>query len=254
MASTSDFSVPSNWYQTFFTDPVMRFWEAAVPPAATEADLAFVIRHLGARPAATVLDVPCGSGRHALALSRAGFAVTGFDLSEAALIRARAVAQAEGLSARFVQRDMLDLDVESPADALICMGNSLGYFEPALTRQLMQRFATALRSGGQLIVDTSNCAESILPFVSNRSFSFPRGMYEQEVRYDAMESSVETRAQLTIDGEGHELLYRHFVMTSGEFVRMVRFAGFEITALHADTQGTVFAPGAPRLLMVATKR
>lgn len=249
---TSDLPISSDWYKTFFTDPVMRFWEAAVPPVATEAEVAFVIQHIGARPPATVVDVPCGTGRHALALAKVGFAVTGIDLAESALKRAEASAQGRP-SLRFVCADMLEFELSAPSDALICMGNSIGYFEPPLTQQLLRRFASALRIGGHLIVDTGTCAESLLPISPQRNFTFPGGSYAQEITYDAVQSIIETRAQLTINGESHKLRYRHFVMTSGELVRSVRSAGFNVSALYGDTQGTAFGPGSPRLLLVAVK-
>jgi SAM-dependent methyltransferase len=251
---TTDFFVPSDWYLNFFTGPVMRFWEAAVPAAATEADVAFLVRHLGSTPAARVVDVPCGAGRHALGLAKAGFRVTGFDRSEAALARALAIADAEGLSVHFACADMLEFEVDARADALICMGNSLGYFEPAMTMQLLHHFARSLRQGGRLILDTSICAESLLPLASERSFSFPGGTYEQEIAYDAEQSLIRTRAHLTLDGERHELLYRHFVMTSGELVRMLCAAGFRICGLYGDTADAPFGPGSQRLLLVGEQR
>src|SRR5690349_13872472 len=202
---TTHFSVPSDWYLTFFTAPVMRFWEVAVPPAATDADVAFIRRHAGLQPSAAILDVPCGAGRHALALARAGFHVAGVDGSKPALERAVAIAEAEHLRAKFVCSDMLEFEVDAPADALVCMGNSLGYFEPAQTAKLLRRFAAAVRIGGRLIIDTSMCAESLLPLTTERSFPFPGGMYEQEMVYDASQSLLKTRAHLTLDGERHEL-------------------------------------------------
>lgn len=250
----TDFSVPSDWYLNFFTGPVMRFWEAAVPSAATEAEVTFLVRHLGSGPPARILDVPCGAGRHALGLARAGFRVTGFDRSDAAVARAVAIAEAEALPVQFARADMLEFEVNEPADALICMGNSLGYFEPAMTLQLLQRFARSVRMGGRLILDTAICAESLLPLASERSFSFPGGTYEQEIAYDAVHSLIRTRAHLTLDGERHELLYRHFVMTSGELVRALRSAGFEPRGLFGDAQDSPFAPGSPRLLLVAERQ
>lgn len=250
---TADFSVPPDWYQTFFTGPVMRFWEAAVPAEATEAEVAFVIRHLRVRPAATVLDVPCGIGRHSLALAKAGFTVVGFDLSKAALLRAQTLAQAENVPARFVHSDMLRLEVDTPCDALICLGNSLGYFDPSLTQELLSRFASALRVGGRLIIDTSICAESVLPIAAERTFSFPGGSYVQEISYDSRQSIIQTRAQLSIEGEIHELRYRHFVMTSGELVRSLGVAGFETLGLYGDTNDAAFGPGSSRLLLVAER-
>jgi SAM-dependent methyltransferase len=250
---TADFSVPADWYRTFFSEPVMRFWEAAVPPAATDAEVAFVIRHLGARPPAKILDVACGSGRHALALAKAGFTMTGIDLSEAALSRAQRLADSRGLATRFVRADMLALHEEEPHDGLICMGNSIGYFEPALTAQLLRKLAAAVRVGGRLIIDTAICAESLLPISPHRAFSFEGGTYDQEILYDATQSIIKTRAQLTLAGERHELLYRHFVMTSGELGRSLRTAGFASCGLYGDTDDGAFGLGSPRLLLVARR-
>lgn len=251
---TADSPVPSDWYRTFFTAPVMCFWEAAVPPTATAAEVAFIVRHIAARPPASIVDVPCGSGRHALALAKLGFAVTGIDLSEASLSRAEELARSAGVSVRCVRSNMLELDVAAPSDAILCLGNSLGYFEPPLTQHLFRKFAAALRVGGRLIVDTSICAESALPIAAERTFSFPGGSYEQDISYDATQSIINTRAWLTIDGRTHELRYRHFVMTSGELVRSVIAAGFDLCGLHGDTEDGAFGPGSPRLLLVAARR
>ena len=86
-----------------------------------------------------------------------------------------------------------------------------------------------------------------------RSFEFPQGAYEQEFHYDVATSVLETRAQLTLEGERHELLYRHFVVTCGELVRWLDTAGFGIVGLFGDEQDKPFAPGSPRLLLVARR-
>jgi cyclopropane fatty-acyl-phospholipid synthase-like methyltransferase len=250
---TADFFVPSNWYRTFFTPSVMRFWEAAVPPAATENEVAFVVRHAGVHPPARILDVPCGNGRHALALAKAGFTVTGIDFAPAAVDRAQRAAHTAGVTVRFEHSDMLELEVDEPGDALICMGNSIGYCEPALTGQLLRRFASAVRVGGRLILDTSICAESLLPIQPHRTFSFEGGTYEQEIVYDAAQSIVKTRAQLTIDGNREELLYRHFVMTGGELTRALGSVGFRTHGLYGSTDDAAFGPGSPRLMLVAVR-
>jgi hypothetical protein len=111
-----------------------------------------------------------------------------------------------------------------------------------------------LRPGGRLILDTSVCAESLLPIVAQRSFCFPGGTYEQQLTYDAVQSVINTRAQLTIDGHTHELRYRHFVTTSGELVRSLSAAGFDICGLYGDTEDGAFRPGSPRLLLVAERQ
>jgi SAM-dependent methyltransferase len=56
-----------------------------------------------------LLDLGCGIGRHALLFARAGFEVTGFDLSDAGLSRLRQLAAAEGLNVRTAHGDLLEL-------------------------------------------------------------------------------------------------------------------------------------------------
>lgn len=59
--------------------------------AGADADILPLLRRLGVRRGARVLDVPCGFGRHALVLARCGYRVTGVDISPELLAQARAV-------------------------------------------------------------------------------------------------------------------------------------------------------------------
>jgi cyclopropane fatty-acyl-phospholipid synthase-like methyltransferase len=249
---TDDIDVPSNWYEAFFTGPVNRFWETMVPPEATAADIAFLGRHLPPPPA-RLLDVPCGAGRHALALARLGHEVTGIDLSAEAVGRASAAAAAESLPTRFLRADMRRFPVEAPFDGAVCLGNSLGYFGTAGLAAFLERLAAALRPGGRLVLDTSTCAESLLPPPEESTIAFDRGSYSRRMRYDVMASVLKTEAILVHDGQSHRLLYAHHVLTSGELVRVLAAAGFATEALYADTKDAAYAPGSPRLLLVARR-
>jgi SAM-dependent methyltransferase len=57
-----------------------------------------------------VLDVGCGSGEHALLAATIGLEVTGIDISQVVIERARAKARQRGLSAEFITGDVLALD------------------------------------------------------------------------------------------------------------------------------------------------
>lgn len=57
-----------------------------------------------------VLDVGCGSGEHALLAATNGLEVTGIDISQLVIERARAKARQRGLSAEFLTGDVLALD------------------------------------------------------------------------------------------------------------------------------------------------
>lgn len=246
-----DFDVPSDWYETFFIAPVNRFWELMVPPEATAADLGFVTRHLGVAPPARLLDMPCGAGRHALALARAGYEVTGVDLSADALARARTAGA--GLPARFVRSDMRDFAAEQPFDGALCLGNSLGYFGVEGMAAFLARLAASLRPGARLVLDSATCAESIFPLQAEREIEFEGGAYRSRYAYDAMASVLKTEAELTLDGEVHTLRYAHHIVTSEALVRRLREAGLTVLALYGDTDDARYEPGSPRLVVVAER-
>jgi cyclopropane fatty-acyl-phospholipid synthase-like methyltransferase len=73
-----------------------------------------------------VLDVGCGSGEHALLAATGGLEVTGLDISQLAVERARAKARQRGLSAEFLVGDVLALDqverLEPPFRTVIDVG------------------------------------------------------------------------------------------------------------------------------------
>lgn len=71
-----------------------------------------------------LLDVACGTGRHAAELGALGWDVTGVDYAEPLLERARENAPA----ARFLRQDMRELDVPGkPFAAVTCLFDSIGY-------------------------------------------------------------------------------------------------------------------------------
>lgn len=247
----SDIDVPSNWFEDFFTGPVNAFWEAMVPAAATAGDLAFIARHIGAAPPAALLDMPCGAGRHALGLARLGYRVTGVDLSEDAV--ARAATAAAGLPVRFVRGDMRRFAARGEFDAAICFGNSVGYFDAEGTAAFFGALGAAVRGGGSLILDSATCAESIMPLPQEREIRFERGTYSSRYAYDAARSVLKTEAVLVLDGETHRLRYAHHVTTSGALVGALAQAGFRTEALYGGTGDEPFAPGSPRLLLVARR-
>ena len=242
------------WYADFFTELPNAFWRAAVPPESTRAEVDFIVREAGLRPGSRVLDVACGSGRHALELARRGHQVTGVDVSAEAIGHARAAATAEGLTVDLRVGDMAQLpDVR--ADAAICMGNAFGYLEHAGTQGFLAAVGRIVAPGGALVVDTSFVAESLLPHLQLEEEPMTLGGIEAESvnEYDAATSRWLTHFTFRRGAEVHRGTSVQHVYTAAEIVRMVHAAGFTSTELYADPAGTPYRFGAHRLLLVARR-
>jgi SAM-dependent methyltransferase len=121
----------------------------------TVQEVDHVVAALGLRPGERVLDVGCGTGRHAHELARRGIEVHGIDISR------RFVALAsEGAVplATFERADARSMDFESEFDAVICLcqgafGMMTADGEDAA---VVGGMARALKPGGRLALSAFN--------------------------------------------------------------------------------------------------
>ena len=118
-------------------------------PADVEQILAFCPT---ARP--DVLDLCCGTGRHAVAFAKKGCRVTGVDRTHMALDRARAHAAAEHAAVEFVEQDMREFVRPDSFDLAVSLFTSFGYFESTDDeRRVLRNLHQSLRPGGTLVMD-----------------------------------------------------------------------------------------------------
>jgi SAM-dependent methyltransferase len=109
-------------------------------------------------PPARVLDLGCGSGRHARGLAARGFETVGVDLSAASLARAAAQPRA-GLT--YLRGDMRQLPTlfagSPPFDAVIQWFTSFGFFEHAADQSaVLEGVRAVLRPQGLYVLDYLN--------------------------------------------------------------------------------------------------
>ncbi|MEV4439213.1 class I SAM-dependent methyltransferase [Streptomyces sp. NPDC049577] len=113
--------------------------------------LAALLAAAGVRPSAEVLDCTCGIGTQALPLAARGYRVTGSDLSERAVERARREAASRGLHAEFVTSDVRRVAdrLDRTFDAVVSGANSLTHLltDDDLARALAS-IRRCLRPGG----------------------------------------------------------------------------------------------------------
>src|SRR6202000_1306904 len=107
--------IPDDWYATAFdAQSAEMAWTDRTGP---EVDR--VAKILQPRGDERVLDLACGSGRHALELRRRGFEVVGSEISPELIEIARRSGAAEGREAEFVLGDLRELEGEAEFDLVL---------------------------------------------------------------------------------------------------------------------------------------
>ncbi|MCH8076650.1 MAG: methyltransferase domain-containing protein [SAR324 cluster bacterium] len=253
----------TDWTDDYFQGLALEAWENENSPEKTRADADFLLdaldAGLGTGPA-RLLDVPCGDGRLALELARRGYKVTAVDRDAAQLATAKNMAsrekaaRQEKLSIQWRRADMRRLRFRGGFDGAFCFGNSFGYFGPDGTAAFLAGMGRALRPGGRLVIDTQVAAESLLPTLEHRIWQQAGDIAVlAEYAYHPAESRLDSTFTF-IKGQRREVrTASHWVFTIGEIGRMLAASGVRILHLYADTDGSPFEMGAPRVLLVGGK-
>ena len=128
----------------------------------TVEEIDFLTKELDLLPGCSVLDVGCGTGRHAVELARRGFRVVGVDISGGMLTRARAAAGEAGVEVGFVRADVSESLPEGPFDAALCLCEGafglIGSADEPLEhdRAILGNIRSALRPGAPLLMTVLN--------------------------------------------------------------------------------------------------
>lgn len=102
-----------------------------------------------------LLEMACGTGRHALQLEWLGHEVNASDYSASMVAVAQARGKAEGASARFEVRDMRTLGLTGAGfDSAVCLFDSIGYLQTNDgIRAALGEIHAALRPGGVFVFE-----------------------------------------------------------------------------------------------------
>ncbi|MBV42863.1 MAG: hypothetical protein CL834_07505 [Crocinitomicaceae bacterium] len=107
-----------------------------------------------------ILDVGCGAGRHAAAMSSYGHDVVGMDLSQNNITSARSLHMTQAGKIDFVQGDMRKLEDYFPSDsfdAITMLFTSFGYFQTDQEHvETLRRIRQILKDRGTFILDFLN--------------------------------------------------------------------------------------------------
>ncbi|HDR68327.1 MAG TPA: class I SAM-dependent methyltransferase [Bacteroidaceae bacterium] len=145
------------WYEELFENYARKYDQESFTLGATgECD--FIEKELGSDKSLKILDVGCGTGRHTIELTKRGYRVTGIDLSESQLARAREKAQMNDLTIDFQNRDARNLPFNSEYDVaiMLCEGGFPLMETDEMNYAILKSVTRSLNNHGKFIFTTLN--------------------------------------------------------------------------------------------------
>ena len=87
----------------------------------TVKEVDFILDELNLSPGCSILDMGCGTGRHAVELARRGYQVTGVDISSGMLIEAKKAAQEAKVQVEWIHSDATQFISDELFDVALCL-------------------------------------------------------------------------------------------------------------------------------------
>ncbi|MBK9359575.1 MAG: class I SAM-dependent methyltransferase [Bacteroidales bacterium] len=145
------------WYEQLFENYGSKY-EQENFTRGTTGECDFIEKELNYNKTLRILDVGCGTGRHTIELTKRGYSVTGIDLSESMLEKARLKAQSRNLQIDFLQHDARNLPFNDEFDVaiMLCEGGFPLMETDEMNFEILRNVTKSLKGEGKLIFTTLN--------------------------------------------------------------------------------------------------
>ena len=145
------------WYETLFENYGLKYDNESFTQG-TIGECDFIEKEVDYNKQIRILDIGCGTGRHMIELTKRGYQLTGIDLSESLLRRAREKALKDNLNIDFQKQDARTLTFYNEFDLVImlCEGAFPLMETDEMNFQILQNATNALKPKGKLIFTTLN--------------------------------------------------------------------------------------------------
>ena len=238
------------------------FWEGLYPLMFSAERFASAFEEveqvveLTGRERGRALDLCCGPGRHSIPLAQRGFDVTGVDISDFLLARAKQRAAEAKVAIDWVKKDMRDFVEPGAFDLIINLFTSFGYFAlQADEMKALRNMAESLTDDGCLVIDTLGKEALAERLPLNRQPTDERDGSLLIQRVDVFDDWSRARAEwILIRGEqAQRFQFEHTLYSGRELRDLMRWAGLSDVKLYGGLDGRPYGPGATRLVAIGRK-
>ena len=145
------------WYETLFENYGQKYDKESFTQG-TQGECDFIEQEIAFNKSLKILDIGCGTGRHSIELSKRGYAITGIDLSDSQLARAKEKAEKENLSIPFLKHDARNLPFINEYDLaiMLCEGSFPLMETDEMNYEILRNATKTLKEHGKFIFTTLN--------------------------------------------------------------------------------------------------
>lgn len=246
----------ANINDSFFDGQYKEMWKAMIPDVLTVKEVDFMIPYFNLKPGSKVLDLMCGYGRHALALGRKGIHVTAVDNLGDYITEVGAAAATEHLPVKTIQANVTVYQPGELYDLVICMGNSLNFFDTADVHRILQAVSAGLKTGGHFLLNSWSIAEIVYRnFKESSEGDLGGTKMKSDMKILFQPARVVSESIFTIaDGTTETRTGIDYIYSLNEIGSMLQEAGLTLEKVYSIPGRKEFTLGEPRAYIVASKK
>lgn len=242
----------NEWFNTWFDTPYYHILYSNRDETEAEVFLSCLIQTMSVSQGSSILDLPCGKGRHSIFLADKGLKVTGADLSVAS------IELAKSHSSGYKHLTFLVHDLRKPAwneefDYVLNLFTSFGYFETeAEDKAAFTTLSKALKKGGKLVIDFLNVTSAVA-HLKEEEIKTIQGIEFYLKRY-VQDGYIHKEIRFTADRIPYFFTERVKALSLEDFNRFFAFSDLELTDVFGNYQLEKYdALNSERLIMIAKK-
>ena len=244
-----------NINDTFFDGHYKEIWRSLIPDELTVKEIDFMLPYFNLQPGSKVLDLMCGYGRHAIALSKKGMIVTAVDNLGDYIAEISETAKKEQLPLKVIKDNVIDYTIDDVFDLALCMGNSLNFFNAGDTVKLLTNISAHLKPGGHLLINSWSIAEIVFKDFKAKNWSRIGDVkFLNDSKLLFHPTRIETES-ITIfpDGKTETKMGIDYIFSINEMEAMLKAAGLHLKEVYSIPGRKKFTAGEPRAYLVAEK-
>ncbi|MBS1918940.1 MAG: class I SAM-dependent methyltransferase [Bacteroidetes bacterium] len=251
----ADQTIYENVNDIYFDGYYKEIWRAFIPSELTAKESDFMAQYFNLTSESRVLDLMCGYGRHALALSKKGIHVTAVDNLSDYIIEIKKNAEQEQLPLTAIRADIIRYEPEGQYDLAICMGNSFNFFEAYHAQNIITMVAAHLKPGGHFLINTWTLAEIVIKYFKDRYWSEINGIkFLTESKFLFHPTRMETESiMIAQDGKTETKTGVDYIYSLSEMEVMLKNAGLTLEATYTVPGKKHFSLGDARAYLIARK-